>query len=359
MFAGCKVEPLISAAATYAGTIPAVPTTKAAMLIVHGTHDNIVPFREDWINDDGSPSCECNGLDDLPSCFNDNKEINLSGETYAAGLAIRRGYAGDIFKDYPASSGKLNLVPELCLNIFDPCSTCKARYDSCINPNVSPNPFNEAFDCANLEVEETEVIEFPITENAGPVTLWKVNYLNHDYPLNRKMLFGATEFYFQLRIYFNNNRGRYPDPERPAVDQVATDVKCADPAGFQVRVPPESFFREDILPVGDGMTAARCKEICQNDFRCTDAFFVDYTSGGGPPPPPADGDDVFKLHHGKKGCIVYTDTYPCLATEPFTGYNAVHFKAVLPTPSSDSSPKGALGTSIFMAMCVIMMALAV
>ena len=50
MFASCRVERLVSAAAPYAGLVNAPPTTKAAFLVIHGTHDDVVPYREDWID---------------------------------------------------------------------------------------------------------------------------------------------------------------------------------------------------------------------------------------------------------------------------------------------------------------------
>ena len=79
----------------FLSTTTSPPTTKAAYLVAHGTHDTIVTYKEDWINGVATPSCECK---DLPrgqsSCFNDNNHINMNGPVLAAGIAQHRGYTG-------------------------------------------------------------------------------------------------------------------------------------------------------------------------------------------------------------------------------------------------------------------------
>ena len=96
MFASCGIERHIAGAAPYAGLIGSPPTTKAALLIPHGTHDNVVPYREDWIGAGvATPSCECNGLaGGQASCFFDDNWISMVGPVLASGIAILRGYEG-------------------------------------------------------------------------------------------------------------------------------------------------------------------------------------------------------------------------------------------------------------------------
>lgn len=61
MDTSCPIEGLVTAAAPYAGGnfngVP--PTTKAAFLIAHGTHDNIVQYGEGWNDETGLkvPTC--------------------------------------------------------------------------------------------------------------------------------------------------------------------------------------------------------------------------------------------------------------------------------------------------------------
>ncbi len=320
MMASCKVERFISAAAPYAGLINAAPTTKAAFLVIHGTHDDIVAYREDWIDSGGDkksrPSCECNGLFEGTTCF--DNYISLGGPTLAASIAIVRGYTGDVFHGYPE--------PTMTLDIMDDVShdaQCQVNIDKCINPLQTPNPWNEGFDCNSLASSETDVIVFPTTEESGPVVLWSINMHNHDYPNKRRSSGGPTELFFQMKSFFNNNRGRFSSPSY-MVEQVSTNQICSDPGDFNGYTPPESFFRyEPTHIINSPMTPAKCKEYCANDFRCTDAFYVDYTPYGGYPM-----------------CKVFFEPYECRSTVIATWASAVHFKAtdeVVPTSSPTTS----------------------
>ncbi len=322
MMASCRVERLISAAAPYAGLINAAPTTKAAFLVIHGTHDNVVPYREDWIGTGefkSRPSCECDP-NFGSSCFYDNY-IDLKGPTLAASIAIVRGYSGDVFQNYPEKSGTLDLV-------VNDVSRCQETINKCTNPFETPNPWNAGWDCNNWATAETDVIEFPTTEDSGPVVLWSINMHNHDYPNMRRSSGGPTEVFFQLRSFFNANRGLRSSPSYK-VEQMSEMFVCANPGDFDGYTPPESFFRYEPTLTWTPMTPARCKEYCENDFRCTDAFYVDYSQYGLRPM-----------------CKIFMEPYPCLATR-YSYYPAVHFKAtgeIVPTSSPTANPTAPTGS---------------
>jgi len=303
MFTGCKVEPLIAAVAPYAGGGKVVPTTKAAYLIPHGTHDNIVPFREDWTGEQAVPSCECNGLNGQPSCFDDDNKLRLYGMTLAAGIAQLRGYEGDIFTSYPTITSTFHFVQD---------SKCKDKYNACINPKASPNPWNANFDCNSLPTKETDSIVFPITDNAGPVVIWKMNLHNHNYPdVQRMGTYGPTEFFFQIRKFFYANRRRYPRLTR-TVEEESTDQYCTDPIDDGVTSPPVTFFQKYIIEAENSltpMTKERCKQLCQDDDRCSDAFYFHYKNYYPP------------------YCKIHFDLYPCISTSYRYNADAVHYKA--------------------------------
>lgn len=209
MNSGCSIESLISVAAPYgSGNIPSPPTTLATYLIAMPTHDNIVPYEMFWDSSTSRsyPSCECTL--DGNSCTN-VEYFHLHGERLAGAIAKLRGYSGDIWGNAPAPSGHLNLINKdqaKCNEILDWCYSIRTWPD--------PNPYNEGWSCDNLVSDETDVIDYEVT-SGGKVQLWRMNYHNHDYPNKRRSQAigtGPTEFFMQLRIFFNNNRGRdkYP-----------------------------------------------------------------------------------------------------------------------------------------------------
>ena len=205
----CSIEKLISAAAPYgAGVVINPPTTKAAYLITHGTHDDVVPYQRTWNYDSGYdiPSCACQESFAADRCTGQTYYL-LETEVLAGSIAKMRGYNGDIFGAIPAPTSTLDLITE-----DEP--RCNTIMNSCISFLESPNPWNAGFSCDNVGVMETDVIEFPVSSesNAGPVTLWRINLNNHDYPNKRRQGYGPTEFFMQLRKFFNDNRGRRKYP---------------------------------------------------------------------------------------------------------------------------------------------------
>ena len=204
----CSIEKLISAAAPYAaGRVQSPPTTKAAYLITHGTHDEIVPYQDKWnpVTNTNVPSCECTKIA-VNGCTNNNYVL-LEGEQLAGGIATWRGYTGDIWNETPSPSYQLDLINE-------DVNKCNRVLSECISIVESPNPWNAGLSCDNIPTMETDVIQYPISSDsdAGPVTLWRINQHNHDYPDKRRSPWGATEYFMQLRKFFYDNRGRrvYP-----------------------------------------------------------------------------------------------------------------------------------------------------
>ena len=198
----CSIESLISAASTYgSGFVEAPPTTKAAYLITHGTHDNIVPYDMLWTESGTKPSCECvpvSQIDPPTTCTNTNY-LTLFGERLAGAIATLRGYTGDVWGPSLTRTSQMDLMERnvgYCNNILNACAEQR------------PNP--PSYSCDTLEEMETDVIEYPIPSNSdfGPVVVWRINQHNHDYPNKRRGAWGPTEFFLQLRIFFNNNRGR-------------------------------------------------------------------------------------------------------------------------------------------------------
>ncbi len=199
----CSIEKLISAAAPYAaGYVSSPPTTKAAYLVAFGTHDEIVPYQDKWdyTTNTNIPSCQCSKIN-TAGCTGLNY-IMLQGEQLAGSIATLRGYTGDIWGDAPTPSFQLDLINE-------DVNKCNKVLNECFSILESPNPWNAGISCDNLPIMETDVINYPISEdsNAGPVTLWRMNIHNHDYP-NKRRPNGPTEFFIQLRKFFNDNRGR-------------------------------------------------------------------------------------------------------------------------------------------------------
>ena len=208
MSTACKIEPLISVASSYgSGNVFSPPTTKAAYLLVHGTHDNIVAYDTIWnpVTKLAVPSCECTELS-TTSCFK-NAFLFLMGERLAKSIAILRGYTGDIWGPSPEPSKQFDFIVKND-------AKCNTILNGCISPIADPNPFNEGYSCDNNEDMETDVIEYPVSSdsNAGPVTVWRINMHNHDYPDRRRSRYGPTEFFFELKKFFNDNRGRQTYP---------------------------------------------------------------------------------------------------------------------------------------------------
>jgi hypothetical protein len=173
---------------------------------------------------------------------------------------------GEDIDELPVS--RLNLVD------FDG-GRCQANVAACVNPYTDPNPFNADFPCDSLQEEETDVFELPTSDDSGPVVLWRINYHNHDYPNKRRTTYGPTEFFFELKKFFYSNRGRYSRPTHSTV-QITNNVACSDPV-YHLPTPPESFFRYDYWSTSHlGITPEKCQQKCEDDFKCTDAFYVNY-----------------------------------------------------------------------------------
>ncbi len=86
-------------------------------------------------------------------------------------------------------------------------TSCNNILNACVDQR--PNP--PTYSCNDLEEMETDVIEYPIPSNSdfGPVEVWRINMHNHDYPNKRRNAsWGPSELFFQLKIFFNNNKGR-------------------------------------------------------------------------------------------------------------------------------------------------------
>mmetsp|Transcript_18961 Transcript_18961/g.28092 ORF Transcript_18961/g.28092 Transcript_18961/m.28092 type:complete len:1368 (+) Transcript_18961:371-4474(+) len=302
MSTGCSIESLISAASSYgSGNVVAPPTTKAAYLLAHGTHDDIVAYDNVWDATTGTavPSCECT-LFPGQSCFNQSY-LQLQGERLAGAIAALRGYIGDIWGSSPAPSYRMNLIN-------DDTANCNAIINKCFSPIESPNPFNTGFSCDSVDASETEVIEYPIPNNSdsGPVTVWRINLHNHDYPNKRRSSgYGPTEFFFQLKKFFNNNRGRQTYPGSRSISQIGTGYLCSNPPWDQTS--PEWINR---IVNWDGLSADQCKDRCLQEARCVEAFYLDATPYG-----------------GTRGCAIYYDLLPCSSTVGASWANAVHWKA--------------------------------
>jgi hypothetical protein len=301
----------------FAHTTISPPTTTAAFLIPHGTHDNVVQFQENWIDGIATPSCECNGLSGgQSSCFYDGNWISMVGPTLASGIAKLRGYDGDAF------GADIEALPASHLNLVDmDPAKCQDNINKCISPFAYPNPWNDNYPCSDLQEDETDVYVLPTSdERSGPVVLWKINNHNHDYPNRRRSDYGPTEFFFQLKKFFYANRGRNSKPIR-STGQIIKDQVCA--GDFDGFVPPGSFFRYDYWSnEHPNVTPEECQKLCQDDFRCTDAFYGEYSA------------DL-------KFCKFYYDAMPCESTVPRTWGNMVHYKMGDLLYSPTSSPSAA------------------
>lgn len=203
MNTGCSIESLISAVAVYgAGNVENPPTTKASYLIAHGTHDNIVPYEFMWDHSSNTsyPSCECTVVFD--TCTN-LPYIQLQGERLGGAIASLRGYTGDIWNSDLSPVGQMDL--NYCCQ-----RRCDNNVKDCNSVLAQPNPFNEDYSCEDPSFN-TDVIEFPV-EDGGPVVIWRMNLYDHDYPNKRlwqEIGIGPTNFFLQMRTFFNSNRGRY------------------------------------------------------------------------------------------------------------------------------------------------------
>lgn len=315
MSTGCSIESLISAASSYgSGNVLAPPTTKAAYLLAHGTHDDIVSYDNVWDATTGTavPSCEC-VLFPGQSCFNKNY-LQLQGERLASSIAALRGYTGDIWGASPTPSYRMNLINE-------DITKCNEILDKCFSPIESPNPFNAGYSCDSLDAFETEVIEYsiPNSSDAGPVTVWRMNLHNHDYPNKRRSPYGQTEFFFQLKKFFNNNRGRQTYPGSRSISQTGTGYLCSNPPWDQTS--PEWINR---LVNWDDLSVDECKDRCLREARCAEAFYLDATPYG-----------------GTQGCVIHYDLLPCSSTYGASWANSVHWETTTslePTQPSTPSP---------------------
>ena len=158
---------------------------------------------------------------------------------------------------------------------------CQENINACISPLAYPNPFNDNYSCSDLQEEETDVFELPTDDDSGPVVLWRIKYHNHDYPNRRRSSWGPTEFFYQLKIFFYANRGRYSRPVHGTA-QITNNVACSDPGDFDGFTPPASFFRYDYWQNEHlVITPEKCQKKCEDDFKCTDAFYGEYPNSGG------------------------------------------------------------------------------
>jgi len=164
------------------------------------------------------------------------------------------------------------------LNLVDiDAGKCQQNIDNCISPGAPNNPFNDDYSCSNLPEEETDVYELPTNDDSGPVVLWKINFHNHDYPNRRRSSWGPTEFFFQLKKFFYANRGRRSTPVR--MTETITNNKICSSGNFDGFVPPESFFRYDYWQNDHpNLTSETCKNKCEADHKCTDAFYGEYAA---------------------------------------------------------------------------------
>eukprot|EP00592_Proboscia_alata_P016555 CAMPEP_0194396696 /NCGR_PEP_ID=MMETSP0174-20130528/125135_1 /TAXON_ID=216777 /ORGANISM="Proboscia alata, Strain PI-D3" /LENGTH=998 /DNA_ID=CAMNT_0039192795 /DNA_START=386 /DNA_END=3382 /DNA_ORIENTATION=- len=304
----CVVEQLVAGVATYgSGNVLDPPTTKAAYLIVMSTHDNIVAYKYAWVNDKAYPSCDCNtNLGDQGGCLQGLEYYTLQGEELATSIANLRGFSGNLFDAHPTPSYTLNLIKKSN-------SVCQNVVNSCISPYV----VDTGYTCANLPVDETQVIEYGITDNsAGPVVLWKIMLHNHDYPNKRRVSFGPTEFFFQLKLFFNANRGIKTFSGTRSITEVAQET-CNTPDALTMLYDsskPVSRFIKTMGPLPGNAGKITCGEYCLREQRCVDAFYL-YSY-----------------------CLIYYDIMPCTSTK---GGDVVHFKASvanLPTAQPTTAP---------------------
>ena len=137
-----------------------------------------------------------------------------------------------------------------------------------------------------------------------------MNLHGQGYPdVQRFDAYGPTEFFFRIQTFLSANRRRYPRVRR-TVEEVATGRLCVD-NGYPNPLPQEVFYRW-----ADVTGPERCKELCEEEFRCADAFY-----------------------YVENTCKIYLDAYTFESTLP-TGRNDVHYRAgpFQPTISPVSDP---------------------
>lgn len=333
MNTGCAIESYISAGSSYgSGNVPFPPTSKAAYLIAHGTHDRVVPYDAVW---DGTGqqvrSCDCTapGFTTEGGCIGTGTDpyLHLYGERLAGAIAQLRGWTGEYWgngeafgESLPSISSLLPVVASLDL-ITEDASRCDEVYNDCVVVSAGTlSPFNEHFDCGKLGTDETDVIDFPIPaeSDAGPVQVWKINIQNHDYPNKRRgNWLAGTEFFFELRKFFYRNIGRqtYPPANREIEEVLAPSVLCNSP--YWIAYGPDYVNRHTNWDIRN---AEECRDRCLAERKCVEAFFVDFNE--------------------VKGCTIHYDELPCSSTFFASWANAKHYKAtttLLGQPSSAPS----------------------
>mmetsp|Transcript_13525 Transcript_13525/g.28712 ORF Transcript_13525/g.28712 Transcript_13525/m.28712 type:complete len:802 (+) Transcript_13525:183-2588(+) len=328
----CPIEKLIAAAAPYGGGhMESPPTTKAAFLLAHGTHDNVVFYGEGWNEVTGTAVPTCARTD--AGFFNNFQEfqntwVQLFGEAITAGVAKYRGYTGDVYGPLPAKSGSIDLIDEAGRWNDKTCEAVKA---DCVIQNYAPSPFNDNFDCATLPAEETDIIDYPVSAGSKPVQLLKINIHNHDYP-NRRRNGGPTEFFLYLRKFFNQNRGTRAPKQNQTVQDVGAEV-CTDPDSFGEGL---SFaYRRKVWDSSEpgGLTPEKCAELCKEDEECVEVFYIDY-----------------QPHYFDKACHLHYRFLPCTSTKSHSGPTSMHYvtsdapmnptktPTPKPTPNPNSTP---------------------
>lgn len=268
MHTHCGIESKIASACSYgSGNVFAPPTTKASYLIVHGTHDGVVIYQNLWDYKINKAVLSCCDYEWDGVCVNPDY-YHLYAEGLGAAIATLRGYQGDIIGGrHPEPSSTLGLVD-------DTLEKCNGRINKCTSPIVNPNPWNTGFSCPATDGAETDILDYPVdtVSGAGPVQVWRINTWNHDYPNRRLSSYGPTEFFMQLRRFFNTNRGRKINHGTRSVEIVSSYKLCASPAWDAKPLP----FTNDVWDAN--MTPERCQKMCLDDYQCADAFYIDLTN---------------------------------------------------------------------------------
>merc|ERR1712012_527814 len=98
------------------------------------------------------------------------------------------------------------------------------------------------------------------------------NLQSHDYPdKKRTSVWGTTEFFFELRKYFNDNRGRASYLGTRTITETGTGYLCSNPD--VTAISPDFIYKE---PIWDDLTKEECKPACLLEKRCEEAFYADY-----------------------------------------------------------------------------------
>eukprot|EP00555_Chaetoceros_dichaeta_P001754 CAMPEP_0198276148 /NCGR_PEP_ID=MMETSP1447-20131203/65154_1 /TAXON_ID=420782 /ORGANISM="Chaetoceros dichaeta, Strain CCMP1751" /LENGTH=1050 /DNA_ID=CAMNT_0043971071 /DNA_START=60 /DNA_END=3213 /DNA_ORIENTATION=- len=324
MLTGCPVERLVSAASPYGGGwLMSPPTTKAAYLLAHGTHDNIVPYQFLWDPSRGfaTPSCECNGalpVGSVDTCSNHPFSVPLQAERMAAAMAtLRGGYDGGVWGEMPEPVSTLDLIND---------NDCELVKDSCISVVASPpNPWNEDVDCSTLGTNETDVIEYPINDDGGPIKVLRMNIHNHDYPNKRRGTYGAAEYFFYMKKFFNENRGLNLGWGYRSIERI-DNRQCLGPVWYNAHTTdPLSITYRNSTFEGVDFVAEDCGNWCREEKRCVEAFYYTYNAGS------------------TKTCHIHYELSPCTNVQAYSA--GVRFVAttqplsptMAPSPSPSSS----------------------